>query len=76
MLDKWKTPLLPEAPIDLFIGVLSAGNHFAERMAVRKSWMQYDVVKSSNVVPRFFVALVINIVRHGKLERFTYEWVN
>ncbi|GJS16830.1 hydroxyproline O-galactosyltransferase GALT6-like protein [Tanacetum coccineum] len=57
MLDKWKTPSLPEAPIDLFIGVLSAGNHFAERMAVRKSWMQYDVVKSSHVVPRFFVAL-------------------
>ncbi|PWA87694.1 galactosyltransferase family protein [Artemisia annua] len=57
MLDKWKTPPLREAPIHLFIGVLSAGNHFAERMAVRKSWMQYDVVKSSHVVPRFFVAL-------------------
>ncbi|KAL4559247.1 hypothetical protein LXL04_031382 [Taraxacum kok-saghyz] len=57
MSDTWKTPPLPDTPIDLFIGVLSAGNHFAERMAARKSWMQYDLVKSSRVVARFFVAL-------------------
>ncbi|KAI3807460.1 hypothetical protein L1987_23388 [Smallanthus sonchifolius] len=57
MLNKWKTPPLPDAPVDLFIGVLSAGNHFAERMAVRKSWMQYELVKSSHVVARFLVAL-------------------
>lgn len=42
----------------MFIGILSAGNHFAERMAVRKSWMQHKLIKSSNVVARFFVALV------------------
>ncbi|KAJ0805218.1 putative galactosylxylosylprotein 3-beta-galactosyltransferase [Helianthus annuus] len=57
MLNKWKTPPLPDAPVDLFIGILSAGNHFAERMAVRKSWMQYDLVRSSRAVARFFVAL-------------------
>lgn len=55
---KWKAPSLPTGHVDLFIGILSAGNHFAERMAVRKSWMQYEIVKSANVVIRFFVAMV------------------
>ncbi|XP_010255835.1 PREDICTED: hydroxyproline O-galactosyltransferase GALT6-like [Nelumbo nucifera] len=57
MSTKWKAPPLPEGPVELFIGILSAGNHFAERMAVRKSWMQSELIKSSNVVARFFVAL-------------------
>ncbi|XP_034673968.1 hydroxyproline O-galactosyltransferase GALT6 [Vitis riparia] len=53
----WKAPSLPNGPVELFIGILSAGNHFAERMAVRKSWMQHKFIRSSNVVTRFFVAL-------------------
>ncbi|KAK6920795.1 Galectin, carbohydrate recognition domain [Dillenia turbinata] len=55
---EWQAPPLPDGPVEMFIGVLSAGNHFAERMAVRKSWMQHKLIKSSNVVVRFFVALV------------------
>jgi hypothetical protein len=39
------------------MGVLSATNHFSERMAVRKTWMQHPSIKSSDVVARFFVAL-------------------
>lgn len=58
LLPQWKAPLLLHVNVELFIGILSAGNHFAERMAVRKSWMQHKLVKSSNVVARFFVALV------------------
>ena len=58
MQSMWKAPALPEKPVELFIGILSAGNHFAERMAVRKSWMQQKLVRSSKVVARFFVALV------------------
>ncbi|KAG5032094.1 hypothetical protein JHK82_015684 [Glycine max] len=54
---RWRTQPLPESGVELFIGVLSAGNHFAERMAVRKSWMQHRLVKSGAVVARFFVAL-------------------
>ncbi|GER54868.1 galactosyltransferase family protein, partial [Striga asiatica] len=54
---KWKAPNLPTEPVELFIGILSAGNHFAERMAVRKSWMQYRTVQWANVVARFFVAM-------------------
>ncbi|OMO77831.1 hypothetical protein CCACVL1_14792 [Corchorus capsularis] len=57
MSNRWKAPPLPEQAVELFIGILSAGNHFAERMAVRKSWMQHKLVKSSNVVARFFVAM-------------------
>lgn len=58
LLPQWKAPPLLNVNVELFIGILSAGNHFAERMAVRKSWMQHKLIKSSNVVARFFVALV------------------
>ena len=58
----WKAPPLPDRPVDLFVGILSAGNHFAERMAVRKSWMQHRLIKSANVVARFFVALVCQLI--------------
>ncbi|URD97029.1 Galactoside-binding lectin [Musa troglodytarum] len=58
---RWQAPPFTDEPVELFIGILSAGNHFAERMAVRKSWMS-AVRRSSNVVARFFVAL------HGRKE--------
>lgn len=57
MIPKWKAPPLPRSPIKLFIGILSATNHFAERMAVRKTWMQSQMIRTSDVVVRFFVAL-------------------
>jgi len=56
---RWRAPNLPPFGVELFVGILSAGNHFAERMAVRKSWMQHSFIKSSKVVARFFVALVL-----------------
>ena len=64
--EEWKSHPLPHHGIQLFIGVLSANNHFAERMAVRKTWMQSLAVRSSNVVVRFFVALVsfLNFLLH------------
>ncbi|GJN09968.1 hypothetical protein PR202_ga28025 [Eleusine coracana subsp. coracana] len=57
----WQSPPLPDGSVEIFIGILSSGNHFAERMGVRKTWMS-SVRKSSNVVARFFVAL------HGRKE--------
>ncbi|KAF1872806.1 hypothetical protein Lal_00015898 [Lupinus albus] len=57
LLPQWKAPPLRNLTVELFIGILSAGNHFAERMAVRKSWMQHELIKSSHVVARFFVAV-------------------
>uniref|UniRef100_A0ACD5X5G1 Uncharacterized protein n=1 Tax=Avena sativa TaxID=4498 RepID=A0ACD5X5G1_AVESA len=56
MSEQWKAPPLPTEPVELFVGILSAANHFAERMAARKSWM-IATRKSSNSVARFFVAL-------------------
>ncbi|GJN22974.1 hypothetical protein PR202_gb10585 [Eleusine coracana subsp. coracana] len=56
MSEQWKASPLPAEPVELFIGILSAANHFAERMAVRKSWM-ISTRRSSSVVARFFVAL-------------------
>lgn len=56
MSEQWKASPLPTEPVELFIGILSAANHFAERMAARKSWM-IATRKSSNSVARFFVAL-------------------
>ncbi|XP_052162853.1 hydroxyproline O-galactosyltransferase GALT6-like [Oryza glaberrima] len=56
MSEQWRAPPLPTEPVELFIGILSAASHFAERMAVRKSWMMYTR-KSTNIVARFFVAL-------------------
>ncbi|KAJ8536425.1 hypothetical protein K7X08_034826 [Anisodus acutangulus] len=57
MSNRWKAPPLLDQSVDMFIGILSAGNHFAERMAIRRSWMQHQLIRSSNVVARFFVAL-------------------
>ncbi|KAF5190141.1 Hydroxyproline o-galactosyltransferase galt6 [Thalictrum thalictroides] len=57
MSSRWKAPPLSDGQVELFIGILSAGNHFAERMAVRKSWIQSTLIRSSKVVARFFVAL-------------------
>jgi hypothetical protein len=57
MSEQWKASPLPTETVELFIGILSAANHFAERMAVRKSWM-ISTRRSSNAVARFFVALV------------------
>ncbi|KAJ3670757.1 hypothetical protein LUZ60_008183 [Juncus effusus] len=55
--EKWRARPLPKLPAQLFIGILSATNHFAERMAIRKTWMQYQDVLTGNAVARFFVAL-------------------
>ncbi|XP_058071552.1 hydroxyproline O-galactosyltransferase GALT2-like isoform X2 [Magnolia sinica] len=57
MSEQWKSHPLQGSPAYLFIGILSATNHFAERMAIRKTWMQFDAIKSLQVVARFFVAL-------------------
>jgi hypothetical protein len=59
LVPQWKAPpIILGVNVELFIGILSSGGNFAERMAVRKSWMQHKLIKSSHVVARFFVALV------------------
>ncbi|KAH7306432.1 hypothetical protein KP509_22G011500 [Ceratopteris richardii] len=48
-------PFVRKQRNELFVGVFSTGNNFDRRMAVRRSWMQYDAVRSGNVTVRFFV---------------------
>ncbi|XP_015970265.1 hydroxyproline O-galactosyltransferase GALT6 [Arachis duranensis] len=57
MSPTWISPTLRDSNVEMLIGILSAGNHFAERMAARKTWMQHSLIKSSQLVARFFVAL-------------------
>eukprot|EP00897_Mesotaenium_endlicherianum_P001022 jgi/Mesen1/10920/ME000095S10257 len=55
--DKLKAPALKEGAVKMFIGILSASNHFEERLAVRKTWLQYPMVRTGDVIARFFVAM-------------------
>lgn len=50
-------PVALHFPLDLFIGVFSTATNFKHRMSVRRTWMQYDAVKSGSVAVRFFVGL-------------------
>ncbi|CAA3007251.1 hydroxyproline O-galactosyltransferase GALT6-like, partial [Olea europaea subsp. europaea] len=56
--NRWKAPPILERAVKLILGILSTGNNFAERMAIKKSWMQYKLIKSSNTIAYFFVALI------------------
>lgn len=52
-----KAPLTPKKRLVMLIGVFSTGNNFERRMALRKSWMQYEAVRSGEVAVRFFIGL-------------------
>lgn len=60
-------PLSHEKPVDLLIGVFSTANNFKRRMAVRRTWMQYDAVRSGAVAVRFFVGLHKNQIVNEEL---------
>lgn len=72
MLKSSPTPLHKD--VELFIGVFSTANNFKRRMAVRRTWMQYDVVRSGAVAVRFFVGLHKNQLVNEELwnEAHTY----
>ncbi|KAM7269183.1 hypothetical protein ACFE04_024680 [Oxalis oulophora] len=67
-------PLPPHISVDLFIGVFSTANNFKRRMAVRRTWMQYDEVRSGTVAVRFLVGLHKNQIVNKELwnEAHTY----
>ncbi|XP_052189506.1 beta-1,3-galactosyltransferase GALT1-like isoform X2 [Diospyros lotus] len=60
-------PLPPRKPLNLFIGVFSTANNFKQRMAVRRTWMQYAAVRSGAVAVRFFVGLHKNQIVNEEL---------
>ncbi|VAI84484.1 unnamed protein product [Triticum turgidum subsp. durum] len=67
-LEILKAPPVPkDKSIDLFIGIFSTANNFKRRMAVRRTWMQYDAVRSGKVAVRFFVGLHKNDVVNKEL---------
>ncbi|WOK94255.1 beta-1,3-galactosyltransferase GALT1 [Canna indica] len=60
-------PIPLHQTVDLFIGIFSTANNFKRRMAVRRTWMQYDAVRAGTVVVRFFVGLHKNQVVNEEL---------
>lgn len=56
--EKLKAPSLSGTRIELLVGVFSTGNNFKRRMALRRSWMQYEAVRSGKVAVRFLIGLV------------------
>ncbi|ERN03256.1 hydroxyproline O-galactosyltransferase GALT3 [Amborella trichopoda] len=56
-LEKLKAPPLSKKRLVMLAGVFSTGNNFERRMAIRRSWMLYDAIRSGNVAVRFFVGL-------------------
>ncbi|KAK7291736.1 hypothetical protein RIF29_07113 [Crotalaria pallida] len=55
--EKLKAPSISKKRLVLLIGVFSTGNNFERRMALRRTWMQYDAVRSGEVAVRFFIGL-------------------
>ncbi|ESQ49399.1 hypothetical protein EUTSA_v10020308mg [Eutrema salsugineum] len=58
--EKLKAPSLSRTRIALLVGVFSTGNNFKRRMALRRSWMQYEAVRSGKVAVRFLIGLHTN----------------
>ena len=56
--EKLRAPPIIKNSLLLLIGVFSKGNNFKQRMALRRSWMQFDAVRSGEVAVRFFTGLV------------------
>lgn len=58
--EELKAPLISSKSkrLVLLIGVFSSGNNFERRMALRRSWMKYEAVRSGVVAVRFFIGLV------------------
>ncbi|XP_073009572.1 hydroxyproline O-galactosyltransferase GALT3 [Typha latifolia] len=52
-----KAPPILKRRILMLVGVFSTGNNFKRRMALRRSWMQYEAVRSGDVAVRFFTGL-------------------
>ncbi|XP_028791601.1 hydroxyproline O-galactosyltransferase GALT3 isoform X2 [Neltuma alba] len=66
-IDKLKAPSIPRKRLVLLIGVFSTGNNFERRMALRRSWMQYQAVRSGEVAVRFFIGLHKNHIANVEL---------
>lgn len=64
-----KAPPVPKKRLLMLVGVFSAANNFERRMALRRTWMQYPVVRSGKVAVRFFIGLHKNTQVNTELWR-------
>lgn len=55
-----KAPVITRKRLVMLVGVFSTGNNFERRMALRRSWMQFEAVRFGDVAVRFFIGLVSN----------------
>ncbi|XP_020594595.1 hydroxyproline O-galactosyltransferase GALT3-like, partial [Phalaenopsis equestris] len=55
--EKLKAPKIAKRRVFMLVGVFSSGNNFARRQAIRRSWMQYETVRSGEVAVRFVIGL-------------------
>ena len=56
--QRLKASPLPKRRLLMLVGVFSTGNNFERRMALRRSWMQYEAVRAGDVAVRFITGLV------------------
>ncbi|KAH7842010.1 hypothetical protein Vadar_000456 [Vaccinium darrowii] len=56
-IERLKVPPLSAKRLVMLIGIFSTTNNFERRMALRRSWMQYEAIRSGNVAVRFFIGL-------------------
>ncbi|CAN0915622.1 Hydroxyproline O-galactosyltransferase GALT3 [Linum grandiflorum] len=56
-IEHLKAPPSGKKRLVMLVGVFSTGNNFQRRMALRKTWMQYEAVRSGKVAVRFFIGL-------------------
>ncbi|KAF7090134.1 hypothetical protein CFC21_092941 [Triticum aestivum] len=67
-LEMLKSSPIPDGKdLDLLIGIFSTANNFKRRMAIRRTWMQYDAVRNGTVAVRFFVGLHTNLMVNKEL---------
>ncbi|KAK9136607.1 hypothetical protein Sjap_007201 [Stephania japonica] len=64
--ERLKAPPISRKRLTMLIGVFSTGNNFERRMALRRSWMQYDAVRTGDVAVRFIVGLVSDVLAFYK----------
>lgn len=57
-----EAPPISKRRLLMLIGVFSTGNNFKRRMALRRTWMQYEAVRSGGVAVRFFIGFVSNAI--------------
>ncbi|XP_020676724.1 hydroxyproline O-galactosyltransferase GALT3 isoform X2 [Dendrobium catenatum] len=55
--EKLKAPKIAKRRAFMLVGVFSSSNNFARRQAIRKSWMQYEAVRSGDVAVCFLIGL-------------------